>query len=280
MANRKMGTGVGALVSVSACVYFQLNPSWGLEHPHLVDGLYLLTAAVLIVYLLQFEWIHNLVFGKSGSASPTVSQSNKVGRDNSGKLVAVAGDYHEAPRFPLSPPQIVRDQRKANIVTLACKKVVAPDEIYSLGMKKGDEFWVLEIQNRLEDVPIDDARAVCFSLEFTGSYHLHELIPRGWWLDHNHNEIDIPINNVERIVLGRMDGKNWIAYGNIRQFEPNFHQLRAGYYEAEPEAKTIDCVLSLTVEIKVFNRHLGTPYMQKKYRIIQRYGTPEFELIQ
>src|SRR5579863_1301 len=101
--DKKLVAAAGATVTSAA---FQLStviwPQWIKDHVYLVVGLWALSAA------LWLWWLVNWLISKAPKSEPAkvVNRGNVVGGDNSGRMI-VAEHYHEASFQPIQiPPNI------------------------------------------------------------------------------------------------------------------------------------------------------------------------------
>jgi hypothetical protein len=274
------GAGVSILTAIASIFSTYLR-----AHP-----VYLYAGGIVGVALIVWPFLHPLWAKRKAAETPSPSKTQVAGGDVSGKMFQAENlHYHEAaaPKPESAPPTPTLTRRQSpepNVVAVGVKRFVIPYNGYgNFGLPKGDAVWVLEIRNRHDEVPISEATSVFASLEFRGLYDSVEIIQRAAWYKHEHFEIEIPIENVEQVVLGYpTEKRDWITYNNSRQFELVWSQRGRGNYDTEPLTEVPIPVRDLTVEIKVFSRHRQVRYLRKRYRLSFRDvdGQPAFEEIQ
>ena len=177
--------------------------------------------------LLWVWWGIAKYLSSRSTAAPsalTGNSGNQVGRDNLGRLIQVAGDYHEAPApqpyTPIdtytSPPK--RPRLEVNIASASMifreeKGAWVLAQTYDQVSRDG---IIVRFKNPVAPVNSDgvDASALSAHIKYSVPGHWECEIARAYWLNWSTNQIEIEVGHTEDLVLGLVDWSKWVNYEN------------------------------------------------------------------
>ena len=137
---------------------------------------------------------------------------------------------------------------------------------FVVGAKQEKLLGLLPIENRVGDTV--SVGSVCASIRFLGGdTGVDHYVKKAFWHGKSNYDIDIPIGDVESVVMGQAIGDRWYYFDNPMRYVPTFGRSRSwDMDEPNPEYITIseDGVIA---ELDLFNPHGGTVYLSAKFRI-------------
>lgn len=255
MDHKKAIGGTGTVLSLSAGVFLQQNPTFAHDHPHWVTALYVVTVAFLFFTLLQFKLIQRIlgvqpiekVVPLEKPTEVVAPNGIGVGGDVKGSTLGRFGDIigTEALKEVLAHQRAVAAKTDPPVSSL-------PSPLPALKCRARwiDAFYEVspgcwtEVTER---TPFTNILAVAMfqnpaaAKEKTGIplaqieaqlvFHapLQDVsVNTAYWLDSDHNRMDIPAGHERCVVLGHFEGEDrerFVSYRNPFA-SPNRHRHR------------------------------------------------------
>jgi hypothetical protein len=234
MSKRKYGTGAGALIGLASTAFAQNAPHWGADHPHLLILLYAATFAVVIIYALQFEIVHNFVFGAQVVEEPQPppflpeKQYAVAGRDASQTAFGsgnVLGDSAIKRLFPSVKPEAKTEETPASDVRIPRLLIGSPQRITLSNQsqqfsrsEQGLAGMIVRVENPEALVGHQGIKAsgVLAKIRFSrGDGELLGTSEYAHWLDILENRTNIAPGESRALVIGLYSKPGaWLYYSN------------------------------------------------------------------
>jgi len=206
----------GILISLSAAIYLQQRPAWAAIHPHIAQGIYLLTVIVVLFSVIQFRWFQRLfdlqpIERKSDGASSKTKATEKsaaagrdIGKANSDNVSIgghVFGDdaIKVLTRSSTNAAPLPSEPKRLPRIELAWASPVPLVEIWDRSIQfserdgNGLRSCVITVHNLSADPGERAVRADSLSAHITFKHGASRItnVDRCCWIGHSENEIYI-----------------------------------------------------------------------------------------
>jgi hypothetical protein len=250
---RKVGGTAASVLSLASAVYLQNNPSWGMQHPHLVTLLYGFAFALCVFTAVQWPIVQKVFGIYHETPFPPSNTPSSVATKVHAPATAIASpvtniNFGSFPTLP-TPEKLPEPTASAGVPPLIPKLKIRR-EARNIRYEVSSGCWVLSSGGETDSIvavllwvenPVaeKDTHGIT-ATDVVAHLKFHHVlgttsVPRAYWVGHRSNQIDIRNGFEFAVVIGHLEGKKFYAYENSSSsdmydaFDIPFRPLKKAY---------------------------------------------------